>query len=281
MLEYANTPREPMSDRGLQCIRRTSGQTTTYFIANRGSESVDGWILLGKPFTSAVFYNPMTGSFGKAMTKHSGSAGEVYLQLVPGESCLVQLFPNQVNIPEYPRLQASGDKIPLTSPWELTFMKCGPLLPEVTKMKEPVLWSGLEGDPYKAFSGTAVYKTTFAKPAVKANFYRLSLGQVFHSARVSLNGEYKGTLISPPFIMDIQASEIKEENLLEISVSNLMGNRVAVMERKGEPFKIFYNVNFPARDAGNRGKDGLFTTSGWLPQESGMKGPVTLQPMKK
>jgi len=67
---------------------------------------------------------------------------------------------------------------------------------------------------------------------------------------------------------------------LEISVTNLMGNRIADMERKGQPYKIFYNVNFPAHDAINRGADGLFTTLGWKPQESGLFGPVTLTPLQ-
>jgi hypothetical protein len=281
MLEFAQIPRESMFDRGLQSIRRTNGNTTVCFIANRGSESVDGWVAFGKPFTSAVIYNPMTGSYGKALSRQSEKAGEVYLQLVPGESCLVQLSPGTVEIPEYPCFHNSGGKIPFPGPWELTFIKGGPQLPEKITLKETVLWSGLENNQYKAFSGTAVYKTIFAKPAANADVYRLSLGQVFHSARISLNGEYRGTLISPPFTMDFPASELKEENRLEISVSNLMGNRVADMERKGALYKIFYNVNFPARDAGNRGKDGLFTTSGWLPQESGLAGPVTLQPLKK
>jgi len=74
---------------------------------------------------------------------------------------------------------------------------------------------------------------------------------------------------------------MKSENTLEVSVTNLMGNRMAEMERKGQPYKIFYNVNFPAYKATNRGADGLFTTSGWQPQESGLFGPVTLQEIKQ
>ena len=60
-----------------------------------------------------------------------------------------------------------------------------------------------------------------------------------------------------------------------------MGNRIADMERKGIPYKIFYNVNFPAYLAHNRGADGLFTTLGWQTRPSGVAGPVTLQPMKQ
>jgi hypothetical protein len=270
-----------MFDRGLQCIRRVNGQTSVYFIANRSTESLDGWVMLGKPFISAVTYNPMTGSFGKAPAKQTGKAGEVYLRLVPGESCLVQVFPYPVDVPEYPVLQSAGEKFRLDGPWELVFTKGGPLLPGVTELKEPVLWNELDGDQYKAFSGSAVYKTTFAKPAIKAGFYRLSLGKVFHSARVLLNGADKGTLISPPYIIDIPASDLQEKNQLEIMVSNLMGNRIAAMERKGEPYKIFYNINFPAKEARNRGADGLFTTLKWPPQPSGLSGPVTLQALGK
>jgi len=138
----------------------------------------------------------------------------------------------------------------------------------------------LEGESYKAFSGTAVYKTTFSKPSEDAKYYRLDLGKVAHSARIILNGKELSTLISAPFSFILPNAILKQENTLEISVTNLMGNRMADMERRGVPYKIFYNVNFPAYKAGNRGADGLFTTSGWQPQESGLIGPVTLTPLQ-
>ncbi len=281
MLEFARINREPMFEKGWQCIRRVNQQTTTYFIANRTSESSDGWVKLGKSFVSAVTYNPMTGDYGRTMTKPTGTADEVYLQLVPGESCLVQIFPYPVNVPEYPVFQVFGDKILLSGPWKLSFTKGGPLIPGVADMKDPILWNELEGVAYQAFSGSATYTTTFPGPVVNAAFYRLTLGQVFHSARINLNGEYKGTLVSPPYAIDIPASALKEKNQLEITVSNLMGNRIAAMERKGEPYKIFYNINFAAHDSRSRGADGLFSAIGWLPQKSGLAGPVTLQPLKK
>ena len=82
-----------MAERGLQCIRRVDGANTTYFIANRGAEIIDGMVALETKIGSAVLYNPMNGSFGKAQTKSDTNFGEVYLQLKPGESCLVQIFP--------------------------------------------------------------------------------------------------------------------------------------------------------------------------------------------
>lgn len=280
LLNVAKIRREAMFDSGLQCIRRIDGNTTTYFIANRGKAAVDGWVPLQSKVNSAILYNPMDGAFGLAKTRTSGETGDVYLQLQPGASCLVQLYPEKQNTPEYAYFQASGNKMTLNSGWNLTFVSGGPTLPKPVKLSKLGSWTDLQGDRYNAFSGTAVYKTTFTRPSGKAQFYRLDLGKVDCSARVSVNGKELATLISAPFSVDIPVSELKAENTLQISVTNLMGNRIADMERKGEKYKIFYNVNFPAKDAVNRGADGLFTTLGWKPQESGLIGPVTLTPLQ-
>lgn len=281
LLVQAKIRRETMFDRDIQCIRRIDGTTTTYFIANRGAETIDGLVPLETAVGSAVLYNPMNGSFGQAITKVSGKTNMVYLQLKPGESSLVQVFAGKTNAPEYAYLKASGDKIALDSEWTLTFVSGGPELPQPAKLQKLGSWTELEGSGYKAFSGTAVYKTTFAKPSGNAQTWQLDLGKVAHSARIILNGKELVTLISSPYSVNIPVSELKEENILEISVTNLMGNRMADMERKGEPYKIFYNINFPAYKAENRGADGLFTTLGWKPQVSGLVGPVTLTPLQQ
>ena len=279
ILLQAKVRHEIMVDHGLQFIRRVDGANTTYFIANRGAETIEGMVALETKIGSAILYNPMSGSFGKAQTKSFDKFGEVYLQLKPGESCLVQIFPGKVNASEYVYRKASGEKMAINSEWTLTFVTGGPELPKPVKLAHLGSWTELDGTDYKAFSGTAVYKTTFAKPSGNASYYRIDLGKVAHSARVSLNGKELATLICSPYTVDIQATDLKAENTLEISVTNLMGNRIANMERKGEPYKIFYNVNFPSKEAKNRGTDGLFTTLNWKPQVSGLIGPVSITPM--
>jgi hypothetical protein len=280
LLAQGKIRRESMIDSGLQCIRRDGDNTTTYFIANRGTASVEGMIPFKSKVGSAILYNPMNGIFGKELAKSSGESGEVYLQLKPGESCLVQVFPGKVNAPDFAYWKASGETININSEWTLTFTSGGPELPQPVKLSELGSWTELAGASYKAFSGTAVYKTTFAKPSGQAQNWQLSLGEVANSARVKLNGKELIKLICKPFIVNIPVAEMKGENTLEISVTNLMGNRMADMERNGKPYKIFYNVNFPAYKASNRGEDGLFTTSGWQPQVSGLLGPVTLTPLQ-
>jgi hypothetical protein len=191
----------------------------------------------------------------------------------------VQVFPEKVTTPGYVYLKPSGENINLATDWTLSFESGGPELPQPVKITKLGSWTELDGDNYKAFSGTAVYKTTFAKPKGNGQTWQLDLGKVAHSACVILNGKELATLICSPYTVTVFASDLKEENTLEIKVTNLMGNRMADMERKGQPYKIFYNINFPAYKAENRGADGLFTTLGWKPQQSGLIGPVTLTPL--
>ncbi len=110
--------------------------------------------------------------------------------------------------------------------------------------------------------------------------YRLDLGKVAESARVALNGEELGTLIDSPFTIDIPASKLRDQNTLEVSVSNLMANRIADMDKKGVPWKRFYNANVAARDSANRGAGNVFSAANWKPRESGLIGPVTLAPLE-
>jgi hypothetical protein len=65
-----------------------------------------------------------------------------------------------------------------------------------------------------------------------------------------------------------------------VLASNLMANRIADLDRRGVPWKKFYNVNFPPRLAANRGPDGLFSAAKWTPLPSGLVGPVTLTPLR-
>jgi hypothetical protein len=55
------------------------------------------------------------------------------------------------------------------------------------------------------------------------------------------------------------------------------GNRIADLDRRGVPWKKFYNVNTPSWLPANRGPDGLFTAAKWEPLPSGVLGPVTLK----
>jgi hypothetical protein len=74
----------------------------------------------------------------------------------------------------------------------------------------------------------------------------------------------------------LESSHLLPQNELNVSVTNLMANRIAALDRSGVRWKKFYNVNFPARLPENRGPDGLFSAAKWTPLDSGLIGPVTL-----
>ena len=98
---------------------------------------------------------------------------------------------------------------------------------------------------------------------------------------MTLNGESLGTLLGPAYRVRVPASLLRAENRLEVTVTNLMGNRIADLDRRKVFWKKFYNVNFPSRLRENRGPNGLFDASGWTPQPSGLEGPVTLIPVEE
>ena len=63
---------------------------------------------------------------------------------------------------------------------------------------------------------------------------------------------------------------------LVVRVSNLMANRIIDMDRKGKPWKIFYNANIQPRLPVSRTPDGGFSAARWEIRESGLLGPVSL-----
>ena len=73
---------------------------------------------------------------------------------------------------------------------------------------------------------------------------------------------------------------MKDNNELEILVSNLMANRMIEMDKEGGKYKKFYNTNFAAHIRENRGADGLFSAAAWEPLPSGLVGPVSLSALQ-
>jgi hypothetical protein len=93
-----------------------------------------------------------------------------------------------------------------------------------------------------------------------------------------LNGKKITTLIGPNFTVVIPAADVKPTNTLEITVSNLMANRITYMDKNNIPWKKFYNINMSARRRENL-KNGVFDASAWEPLPSGLSGTVTITPL--
>ncbi len=277
LLARANVQREPMVDKSLQFARRTDGMGRVYFISNTSDSALDDWVQLDVRSDTIVAFDPMTGRRGRLRARASGTMREVSLQIPAGSSLIVAESPGSVR-ETFDTYRVAGDPVDVAGPWTVRFLKGGPNLPPGRMADRLVSWTTF-GQDAEAFSGTAVYTTTFPRPAVSGSMWQLDLGRVAESARVRLNGRELVTLIGSPYRLVLDASQLRATNTLEVSVTNLSANRIRDLDRRGVNWKKFYNVNFPARLAENRGPDGLFTAAGWPTLESGLLGPVTLTPI--
>jgi hypothetical protein len=282
LLKAASIRREVMTEKGLQFNRRKNADgSSIYFIANRSNNKMEDWISLQVKSANIAMYNPMTGQSGIAKTRKNGEGFiEVYLQLNKDESVIVQASGNDIKGAVYPYTAITGAPEEITGDWVLNFTEGGPSFPDGVTLTRVKPWTEIEGSIFKIFSGTASYSTHFKKPSITAAQYLLSLGKVYESAQVFINGKKIATLIGPEYALTIDAGDLKADNLLEIKVSNSMANRIIDMDKKKVFWKKFNNTNFPARLAQNRGTDGLFDASKWEPRVSGLGGPVSLSAVK-
>lgn len=115
----------------------------------------------------------------------------------------------------------------IEGPWKVQFSKewGGP---ELTELKELVLWNDHPDSGIKYYSGTAIYKNTFdvsANLLVQKSVF-LDLGEIYNIAEVTINGENTGVWWIKPFRKDVSEYLQKGENLLEIKITNLWPNRI-------------------------------------------------------
>jgi hypothetical protein len=280
LLTTAKTHRETLVDNGLQYARRSYTGGHYYFISNPSKNNIDGWVDLQIKEKNILVFDPMTLAAGNAKTRMENGSVQIFLQLAAGSSCILQSGTATVKSNAYPYYEKTEQPQLITGKWSLQFVSGGPLLPANTEIRDLGSWTLLPGDDVKNFSGTAQYSIHFAKPTIASANYLLDLGDVQESAEIILNGKKIITLIGPSFQTMIPASLLKEDNLLQINVTNGMPNRIADLERKGVVWKKFYNTNFPSRLPQNRGADGIFTAAKWQPKPAGLLGPVSIQAVK-
>jgi hypothetical protein len=279
LLKAASVRKETLTEKGLPFTRRKNADGYTYFINNRSDKVVNEWVTLGAKGATIAMFDAMTGNSGLANWKsNTNGTVDVMVQLQPYQSTIVRLYATKKTGKNYAYIKPVGKPEKIKSDWTVKFIEGGPSLPETYTIKSLGPWTDLEGEAYKAFSGTAEYVTSFNKPEDKAAAWLVDLGKVNETAEVILNGKQIATLIGPNYSFVINAKDLQQSNTLEIRVSNLMANRIAYMDKNNIPWKKFYNTNMPARRRENA-KNGLFDASAWTPFASGLTGPVTLTPV--
>ena len=276
LLKAAAIRKERLTEKGLPFIRRRNADGYTYFIANRSNKAVNEWVTINSKAASVAMFDAMFAKSGLAnwRPKQDGTI-EVMVQLQPFESNIIQLFSTKKIGANYPYIQTNGKPERIKGDWTITFTEGGPALPATITTGTLGSWTEQEGDAYKYFSGSANYSISFAKPSRHAVAWLLDLGKVNETAEVALNGKKIATLIGPSYRVVIADKDLLASNTLQITVSNLMANRIIYMDKNNIPWKKFYNINMSARKRENL-KNGVFDASAWEPLPSGLTGPVTI-----
>lgn len=276
---------EGFSEKGLSFIRKKSGDNTIYFITNLSAGKCNDWIPLSIKAGSIEIYDPMTEDRGLAKIRFGKNGSEIYLQLAPGESlfltCLAVEPATQAEnmqaavIEEWKYSEPHlSQKIQLSGKWILKPVEGAPQLPEPAEMKELSSWTGL-GEEWETFSGAVIYSTDFMLPAdAEKTGYMLDLGDVRETGRVKINDQELGLSWAVPFRLIIPAGILRESNTIEIEVKNLSFNRVIDLDRRGVPWKNYYEINFVNI------RYQPYDASGAEPMPSGLLGPVSLIPLK-
>ena len=271
----AAVPEEMKTTFGLSIIRRSHPEGHHYFISALKAEDTEGWVPLAVQARSAMLYNPMNGTSGKARLRQNNGKTEVFLQLASGESVILKTFDGQeVDVPEYGYWSEMKNLLS-DRQWGFRFVEATPAVGATPDSVSLGSWTELAAEGARHTMGTACYTTTFTvKNPADAEEWMLDLGDVRESARVRINGQEVATLFAVPYRCLAGKYLRAGVNTLEVEVTNLPANRIADMDRRNVPWRIYKDANIVnihyKKD--NYGK--------WEPVPSGLLGPVRLIPMQ-
>ncbi len=270
-LAEAKISRETLTDHdGLIFIRRSFDGGRHYFIANQGEKPLDGFVNLACEAATVEIMDPMSGAAGLATSRSLPGGGTmVYLQLAPGESVILRAFENEVaSGPKWKYVKPIGEPTELVGTWSVKFIDGGPTLPKSFETEKLASWTKCDDAEADRFAGTALYTLHFDAP--KGDRFLLDLGRVCKSARVRVNGKDVGVRIMAPYRVVLDSLKTKD-NVLEVEVTNLSANRLRDLDRRGVPWRTFYDAN--VLGVGYK----PLNAAEWPLFESGLLGPVTLQ----
>ncbi|MEY8721001.1 glycosyl hydrolase [Bacteroides stercorirosoris] len=271
----AAVPEEMKTTFELSIIRRSHPEGHHYFISALKAEDTEGWVPLAVQARSAMLYNPMNGTSGKARLRQNNGRTEVFLQLASGESVILKTFDSQeVDVPEYGYWSEMKNLLS-DRQWGFRFVEATPAVGATPDSVSLGSWTELVAEGTRHTMGTACYTTTFTvKNPADAGEWMLDLGDVRESARVRINGQEVATLFAVPYRCLAGKYLHAGVNTLEVEVTNLPANRIADMDRRNVPWRIYKDANIVnihyKKD--NYGK--------WEPVPSGLLGPVRLIPMQ-
>lgn len=215
----------------------------------------------------AELWDPVTGQSIPAPSKRNGDRTSVELNLPRAGACFVVFHQADNYQPQKTVKKQTVSTRLLSNPWTLSFPSGwgAPASLQLTGLKP---WKELDMSAEgKAFSGTAVYRTTFEWDKMEeGSNISLDLGEVEMIASVSVNGKTFRPLWAPPYRLDITEAVKTGENKLTIEVTGTWFNRLVFDAGQPQEQRKTWTINGPSKEAPLR--------------NSGLLGPVSLSVQK-
>jgi len=108
----------------------------------------------------------------------------------------------------------------------------------------------------------------------KATDYLLQFDNIHESAKIIINGKDAGLVWSLPYELNVGKYLREGLNTISIEVCNLMANRIREMDRNGEVWRNYHEINFVNINYKS------FDASQWKVQPSGADGGIRLIPLR-
>lgn len=234
-------------------LHRQTKAADLYFLSAPEEKGFKGTISF-RCTGAAEIWDPLTGET-RAVASRPTKEGytQVGMDLPAGTSCFV-VFRGDTEAPAEKTLTDTQKPLPITQQteikngWEISFPTGWGIGEPPVMIDRLMAWKDIpslsaEG---KAFSGTAVYRTTFHLDGItdKAQYW-LDLGQVEMIAEVRLNGSEVATKWTYPYRMDITGYVQQGENRLEVAITSTWFNRLAYDAGLPGPQRKTWTINGP------------------------------------
>ena len=232
--------------------RQAEGAEWYYITAPIGKD-FHGTVSL-KACGKAEMWDAVTGEVTGLEVTRDGEYAKVQLDLARAGNCFVVFRPESGKATARQPVPAKSKEL---KEWTLSFPAGWGAPEKPVKLNGLLPWKDLPVGPEgQAFSGTAVYETSFTLP--KAGEVVLDLGRVDMIADIQLNGQPVGVLWASPYRLTVKGKAGR--NTLRIAVTGTWFNRLAYDANLPEAERKTWTIAGPAAGSPLR--------------ESGLLGPV-------
>ncbi|KGF83365.1 glycoside hydrolase [Massilia sp. JS1662] len=255
LAQAGQAPDVDVAGTALPFVHRRLADGDVYFIANPTGKAVSTDVRFNVRGKTAEFWHADTGRTEPASYRTDRSGTVVPLALGANESVFVVFRrPATAKAVAVPA-PAWSQVAPLDGPWRIRFD--GLAAPAAIEQGRPGSLADSTDPRVRYFSGTSIYRTTFALPAgaKPGTALTLDLGQVGDVAEVFVNGRPAGIAWKPPYEVDVGKLVVAGTNTVEVRVANLWVNRLIGDAQPGATKVTFtaaptYQADAPLRPSG-------------------------------